>query len=191
MKDKGRWIVTSVVSLLMIAATIWAVRRNGQNRLELQSASPMVALLQVKITDLKRKGANIEMHYVLEWYSADGIRSAKSSGGSRSPASPDWNIHFTWEESGKEYTWKCPNSMHIRFFDAEGNEIAGGLDFPFLPEWLVEPCRPPFWCSLLGMADRHSSRHPGSVEFIPPPDAQLVSFRLTPDLTTRPVALPP
>ena len=191
MRDQGRWILTFVVSLLLIALAIWSIRRSRLNRWELDSASPVVALLQVKVTDLKREGENIEMHYVLEWYSGDGIRTAISAGFTHTPASPEWDAEFKWQESAKEYIWKCPHSIHLRFFDAEGNEIACGHNHPFRPEWLTEPYRPPFWCSLLGIADNQSERYPGSIKFIPPPDAQLVSFCLTPDLTTRPVLLPP
>src|SRR6516164_1428894 len=120
MRDQGRWILTFVVSLLLIALAIWSIRRSRLNRWELDSASPVVALLQVKITDLKREGENIEMHYVLEWYSGDGIRTAISAGFTHTPASPEWDAEFKWQESAKEYIWKCPHSIHLRFFDAEG-----------------------------------------------------------------------
>jgi hypothetical protein len=177
----------------MIATTLWAVRRSRFNRLELESASPLVSLLQIKITDLKREGDKIEMHYVLEWYSEDGRRTAESAGMRHTPASPEWDAEFTWQESGKDYSWKCPSSIHIRFFDGEGNEIGGGLDKPFRPDWqIIRPSRSsPFLLSLLGFSDNLSWRYPGSVEFFPPPVAQEVSFQLTPDLTTRPVPLPP
>ena len=156
MRDQGRWILTFVVSLLLIAPAIWSIRRSRLNRWELDSASPVVALLQVKVTDLKREGENIEMHYVLEWYSGDGIRAAISCGGSHSPGSPDWDFDFTWEESGKQYTWNCPKSIHIRFFDMEGNEIGPGFDKPFRPDWRIHrPSRStPFWLSLLGFSDK-------------------------------------
>jgi hypothetical protein len=190
MLERQRWILYLLVIALMTAAVSWAARRMRLNRLELQSASPVVALFQLKITELKRNGDNVDLDYVLERYSNHAI----ASGGSlkRAAGSPDVDVRFTWEEeSGKEHTWQCPGSIHIRFFDEEGNDMMCGFDCPFRPNWHPDQPPNPFWLCLLGSSKYPNPRYPGSIEFIGPPGAHLVSLSLTPDLTTRPVPLPP
>jgi hypothetical protein len=152
-------------ALLFLNALAHSVLPRYEERVEKQSASPVVAGLRLKVKSLHRQGGVVRMTYALERAGSKG---------------------WSW------FLIRRFGPVDISFWDAEGRKVGEDHALFIVSRNFALGSKPSPWgplgCSAY-LLWPPSDEAPNETEFVPPPGATHVSFSLG-DVSTRPVPLP-
>src|SRR5262249_37122226 len=153
---------------LAASAVLWQFRPGHRSRLELESASPVVGGLRLKVSRLARQGDEVLMTFGLEWVGPRGVAFMRQFG-------PVF-VEF-YDDTGV----RMPEQVQAGFRLGRGF-TSGDYDPPGL-EWLKGR-------GLAGLCPDPFGRHEETETIFPPPGARYLTITLGGSQVTRPAPLP-